>query len=51
MNVHFSSESVEWSTPDDFFKKLDQEFNFTLDPCATVQIKNVKNSLLKRRMV
>ena len=24
-----------WSTPQDFFDKLDEEFNFTLDPCAT----------------
>lgn len=35
MNVHFSSQSNEWSTPQDFFEKLNQEFNFTLDPCAT----------------
>ena len=47
MNVHFSSESVEWSTPDDFFKKLDQEFNFTLDPCATVQNKKCKKFFTK----
>lgn len=31
----FSSESSEWSTPEDFFKQLDAEFHFTLDPCAT----------------
>jgi site-specific DNA-methyltransferase (adenine-specific) len=30
----FSSNSCEWETPQDFFDKLDQEFNFTLDPCA-----------------
>ena len=30
----FSSKSDEWATPDDFFDKLNQEFSFTLDPCA-----------------
>lgn len=30
-----SSNSVEWSTPQDFFDELNKEFNFTLDPCAT----------------
>jgi phage N-6-adenine-methyltransferase len=35
MSVHFSSESVEWYTPQDFFDKLDAEFAFTLDPCCT----------------
>ena len=31
----FSSESDEWSTPQDFYDKLNECFNFTLDPCAT----------------
>lgn len=31
----FSSEKVEWETPQDLFDKLNQEFNFTLDPCST----------------
>lgn len=35
MNVHFSSKTEEWSTPQDFFDELNKEFNFTLDPCAT----------------
>jgi site-specific DNA-methyltransferase (adenine-specific) len=35
MNVHFSSKTNEWSTPQDFFNQLNKEFNFTLDPCAT----------------
>lgn len=25
----------EWATPQDLFDKLDNEFHFTLDPCAT----------------
>lgn len=35
MSVHFSSQTNEWSTPQDFFDGLDREFHFTLDPCAT----------------
>lgn len=30
----FSSASNEWETPWDFYKELDQEFHFTLDPCC-----------------
>ena len=33
--VLFSSKTDLWSTPQDFFDKLNKEFNFTLDPCAT----------------
>ena len=35
MKVHFSSDSNEWATPKDLFDILDEEFLFTLDPCAT----------------
>lgn len=31
----FSSERMDWETPIDFFNELNQEFNFTLDPCCT----------------
>lgn len=31
----FSSKTDLWSTPQDFFNKLDEEFNFNLDPCST----------------
>lgn len=34
IDLHFSSKSNEWATPQDLFDKLNQEFNFTLDPCA-----------------
>jgi phage N-6-adenine-methyltransferase len=30
----FSGKTDEWSTPQDFFNKLDREFDFNLDPCA-----------------
>lgn len=29
-----TSNSDEWYTPINFFKELDHEFNFTLDPCG-----------------
>ncbi len=30
----FSSKTDQWATPQEFFNKLNKEFNFTLDPCA-----------------
>jgi site-specific DNA-methyltransferase (adenine-specific) len=33
-SVMFSSATDQWATPQDFFDKLDEEFHFTLDPCA-----------------
>lgn len=35
MDVHFSSKTSEWGTPQGFYDELDKEFGFTLDPCAT----------------
>lgn len=35
MDVHYSSKTNEWATPQDFFDDLNKDFNFTLDPCAT----------------
>lgn len=35
MAVHFSAETDLWSTPQDFFDRLNAEFNFELDVCAT----------------
>lgn len=34
MNVHFSSETDLWATPQDFFDKYNKQYNFTLDVCA-----------------
>lgn len=34
LDALFSSKTDQWATPIDFFKKLDDEFHFTLDPCA-----------------
>ena len=33
----FSSATDLWATPQSFFDKLNEEFHFTLDPCATPQ--------------
>jgi site-specific DNA-methyltransferase (adenine-specific) len=35
MKVHYQSNSNEWETPQCLFDILNNEFNFTLDPCAT----------------
>ena len=37
MKVHYSSEKHTWETPQDFFDKLNNIFNFTLDSCAEVE--------------
>lgn len=33
--VLFSTGKTEWATPQNFFDKLNEEFHFDLDPCAT----------------
>ena len=35
--VLFSSIRMDWATPQTFFDALDAEFQFTLDPCASVE--------------
>lgn len=35
--VMFSSKNEMWTTPQDFFDKLDAEFHFTLDAAAMAQ--------------
>lgn len=35
MNVHFSSKTNDWATPQDFFDELNKEFGFELDVCAS----------------
>ena len=36
-SLHFSSASDNWATPQDLFDKLNEEFHFTLDPCASAE--------------
>ena len=33
--AQLTSNTVEWETPEDVFRQLDDEFHFTLDPCCT----------------
>lgn len=33
--VHFMSEKEDWTTPKDLFDGLNEEFNFTVDLCAS----------------
>lgn len=35
MNVHFSSETDDWATPQAFFDLINKDFRFTLDVCAS----------------
>ena len=42
-DVMFSSKTDMWETPQDFFDKLDAEFHFTLDVCATPENAKCKN--------
>ena len=37
MGVHYSSATPEWSTPQDLFDQLNNEFGFELDVCATAE--------------
>lgn len=34
LDVMYSSKSNEWATPIEFYKELDNEFHFNLDPCS-----------------
>lgn len=45
--VMFSSATDLWATPQDFFDRLNEEFNFTLDPCATKENAKCKNFFTK----
>jgi phage N-6-adenine-methyltransferase len=36
-NVHFSSKSDLWATPQDFFNKYNDVYNFEIDVCANFQ--------------
>ena len=36
-DLMFSSKTCEWATPQEFFDRLNAEFKFTLDPCASAE--------------
>jgi len=43
LKPYHQSKSNEWETPQELFNKLDREFHFTLDPCATKENTKCKN--------
>ena len=45
----FNSGNQEWETPDDLFCKLNAEFNFTLDVCASAANKKHENYITKQQ--
>ena len=45
----FSSRTDEWATSDDFFQKLDDEFHFDLDVCATHENAKCKRYFTKEQ--
>lgn len=45
--ILLSSNNMDWETPQDFFDKLDEEFNFTLDPCCTLSTAKCKGCITK----
>ena len=47
--VHFTSLTDMWSTPQDFFDELDEEFRFTLDVCATPENAKCEHFFTKER--
>lgn len=45
----FTSNAEEWATPQAFFDELNNEFNFTLDPCATAKNAKCKKFFTKEQ--
>jgi len=43
-----SSKDMDWETPQDFFDELNNEFHFTLDPCATKKTAKCKKYYTKK---
>lgn len=50
MNIKplLTSKDHSWETPPDFFEKLNNEFNFTLDPCAEKSTAKCKKFYTKK---
>lgn len=45
----FSSNTVEWETPQNLFDKLNEEFHFDLDPCSTHENAKCKKHYTKEQ--
>lgn len=43
MSIHFSSKKQTWETPQDFFEKVNDIFNFNLDACAETTTAKVES--------
>lgn len=43
MNVHFSSATEMWATPQDFFDKYNKQFEFQTDVCASPENAKCEN--------
>lgn len=46
-NVHFSSATDEWETPQKLFDELEEKYRFTLDVCATKENAKCENFYTK----
>lgn len=46
-NAMFTSASEEWATPQDLFDRLNDEFHFTIDACATKENAKVSRFFTK----
>lgn len=49
--VHFSSKTAEWETPQDLFDELDEYFCFDLDVCATPENENLRLIFEDKKLV
>lgn len=49
--VLFSSKSDLWETPQELFEKLNQEFRFEVDVCATQKTQNAANIIAQNKTV
>lgn len=43
----FSSASAEWATPRDFYERLNNRFQFNLDPCCTTESRKCEEHYTK----
>lgn len=50
-NIHFSSASEDWPTPQEFFQKWNEKFEFDLDVCATPENAKCHRFLIRPSMV
>ena len=47
MQVHYSSKTDDWATPQSFFDEMDAEFSFDLDVCASADNAKASRFLTK----